>query len=96
MIIRRTVSSDQQIVAAQILQGVASGMFSAIPQNLTAEGDVVDYANTGAWSKKAISEVDRPETYATASVWAGCRAKTSAPTSATPRVVARANKANTR
>jgi len=41
------------------LQGGASGMFSAIPQNLTAEGDVVDYANTGAWSKKAISEAKK-------------------------------------
>jgi phosphoserine aminotransferase len=41
------------------LQGGASGMFSAVPQNLTAEGDVVDYANTGAWSKKAISEAKK-------------------------------------
>ena len=41
------------------LQGGASGMFSAIPQNLTAEGDVVDYANTGAWSKKAIGEAKK-------------------------------------
>lgn len=41
------------------LQGGASGMFSAIPQNLTAEGDSVDYANTGAWSKKAIGEAGK-------------------------------------
>lgn len=41
------------------LQGGASGMFSAIPQNLTAEGDTVDYVNTGAWSKKGISEAKK-------------------------------------
>jgi phosphoserine aminotransferase len=41
------------------LQGGASGMFAAIPQNLAAAGDVVDYANTGAWSKKAIGEAGK-------------------------------------
>ncbi len=41
------------------LQGGASGMFSAIPQNLTAAGDVVDYANTGAWSKKGLTEAKK-------------------------------------
>ncbi len=38
------------------LQGGATGQFSAIPLNLTAEGDTVDYVNTGAWSAKAIAE----------------------------------------
>lgn len=38
------------------LQGGASGQFSAIPQNLTAQGDTIDIVNTGSWSKKAIAE----------------------------------------
>jgi phosphoserine aminotransferase len=36
------------------LQGGASGQFDAIPLNLTAAGDTVDYLNTGQWSAKAI------------------------------------------
>ncbi|MGV8908236.1 MAG: 3-phosphoserine/phosphohydroxythreonine transaminase [Propionicimonas sp.] len=36
------------------LQGGASGQFDAIPMNLTAEGDRVDFLNTGQWSAKAI------------------------------------------
>src|SRR5688572_1958974 len=38
------------------LQGGATGQFAAIPMNLTKADSVVDYVNTGAWSKKAISE----------------------------------------
>ena len=38
------------------LQGGATGMFSAIPMNLTTADSTVDYVNTGAWSKKAIGE----------------------------------------
>ncbi|WP_256842462.1 3-phosphoserine/phosphohydroxythreonine transaminase [Ornithinimicrobium cryptoxanthini] len=38
------------------LQGGATGQFAAIPMNLTAPGDQVDYINTGAWSTKAIAE----------------------------------------
>src|SRR6478735_11738244 len=38
------------------LQGGATGMFSAIPMNLTTSESTVDYINTGAWSKKAIGE----------------------------------------
>lgn len=34
------------------LQGGASGVFAALPLNLTAEGDTVDYVVTGSWSKK--------------------------------------------
>ncbi|MEZ5459580.1 MAG: 3-phosphoserine/phosphohydroxythreonine transaminase [Steroidobacteraceae bacterium] len=41
------------------LQGGATGMFSAIPLNLTAADSVVEFINTGAWSKKAISEAKK-------------------------------------
>jgi phosphoserine aminotransferase len=41
------------------LQGGATGMFSAIPLNLTSAASTVDYINTGAWSKKAIGEAKR-------------------------------------
>jgi phosphoserine aminotransferase len=41
------------------LQGGATGQFSAIPLNLTTAESTVDYINTGAWSKKAISEAKR-------------------------------------
>lgn len=36
------------------LQGGATGQFDAIPMNLTAAGDRVDFFNTGQWSAKAI------------------------------------------
>ncbi|MBK1673623.1 phosphoserine transaminase [Ectothiorhodospira shaposhnikovii] len=38
------------------LQGGATGQFAAIPMNLLRDKRRVDYVNTGAWSKKAISE----------------------------------------
>ncbi len=41
------------------LQGGATGMFSAIPMNLTQPDSVVDYLNTGQWSKKALTEAKR-------------------------------------
>ena len=41
------------------LQGGASMQFSAIPLNLTAEGDSVDYAVTGNFSKIAAKEARR-------------------------------------
>ena len=41
------------------LQGGATGQFSAIPMNLARPDNVVDYVNTGAWSKKAIGEAKR-------------------------------------
>ncbi|WP_342354710.1 3-phosphoserine/phosphohydroxythreonine transaminase [Ornithinicoccus hortensis] len=47
------------------LQGGATGQFAGIPLNLSAEGDTVDYVNTGAWSKKAIAEAKK---YATVNV----------------------------
>lgn len=39
--------------------GGASLQFSAIPMNLTQQGDKVDYFNTGVWSAKAITEAKR-------------------------------------
>jgi len=41
------------------LQGGATAQFAAIPLNLTTADSVVDYVNTGAWSKKAIAEAKR-------------------------------------
>lgn len=41
------------------LQGGASAQFDAIPMNLTAPGDVVDFFNTGQWSSKAIAAAKR-------------------------------------
>jgi len=38
------------------LQGGATGQFAAVPLNLTRPDSVVDYINTGSWSKKAIAE----------------------------------------
>jgi len=50
------------------LHGGASMQFSAIPLNLSEEGDTVDYFNTGVWSTKAIKEASR---YANVNVVAG-------------------------
>ncbi len=41
------------------LQGGATGQFAAIPLNLSREGEVADYVNTGQWSAKAIGEARR-------------------------------------
>ena len=41
------------------LQGGATAQFAGIPLNLTGPDSVVDYVNTGAWSKKAIGEAKR-------------------------------------
>src|SRR6185295_14819144 len=41
------------------LQGGGMGQFSAVPLNLAAPDATVDYINTGAWSKKALSEAKR-------------------------------------
>jgi phosphoserine aminotransferase len=38
------------------LQGGATAQFAGVPLNLTKPDSVVDYVNTGAWSKKAIGE----------------------------------------
>ncbi|MBN2647602.1 MAG: 3-phosphoserine/phosphohydroxythreonine transaminase [Thiotrichales bacterium] len=50
------------------IHGGASLQFSAIPLNLTAPGETVDYLNTGVWSAKAIKEASR---YAKVHVVAG-------------------------
>ncbi|QCU90104.1 3-phosphoserine/phosphohydroxythreonine transaminase [Thiomicrorhabdus sediminis] len=42
-----------------LTHGGASLQFSAIPMNLTNEGDTVDYFKTGVWSTKAIKEASR-------------------------------------
>ena len=41
------------------LQGGATAQFAAIPMNLTAPGDPVDYLDTGSWSVKAIKEAGK-------------------------------------
>lgn len=41
------------------LQGGATGQFAAVPLNLGGADAQADYVNTGAWSKKAISEAKR-------------------------------------
>jgi len=41
------------------LQGGASAQFAAIPLNLASNDAVVDYLDTGAWSKKALEEAGR-------------------------------------
>jgi phosphoserine aminotransferase len=41
------------------LQGGATGQFAGVAMNLTKPDSVVDYVNTGTWSKKAASEAKR-------------------------------------
>jgi phosphoserine aminotransferase len=41
------------------VQGGATGQFSAIPMNLASAESVVDYIDTGVWSKKALTEARR-------------------------------------
>ena len=41
------------------LQGGATAQFAGIPLNLSTPDDVIDFVNTGAWSKKAIGEAKR-------------------------------------
>ena len=41
------------------LQGGGTGQFAAIPLNFARPDAVVDYVNTGSWSKKAIGEAKR-------------------------------------
>jgi len=55
------------------VQGGASTQFSAVPLNLLNGSGKADFVNTGAWSKKAISEVKR---YGTANVVASSEDKT--------------------
>lgn len=55
----RTLLSIPDNYHVMFLQGGASTQFSAIPLNLSSEGDVVDYLITGSWSKKAASEAKK-------------------------------------
>jgi phosphoserine aminotransferase len=41
------------------VQGGATGMFSAVPMNLTQPESTIDLVNTGSWSKKALGEAKR-------------------------------------
>ena len=41
------------------LQGGATLQFSMVPLNLAKQGEVVDYVQTGSWSRKAIAEARR-------------------------------------
>jgi phosphoserine aminotransferase len=41
------------------LQGGAAAQFSLVPMNLTGAGDLVDYIDTGYWSKQAIMTARR-------------------------------------
>jgi phosphoserine aminotransferase len=53
------------------MQGGATAQFSAVPMNLATSESVLDFVNTGAWSKKAISEAKR---YAKVNVAADAKA----------------------
>ena len=50
-----SISNEYEIL---FLQGGASLQFSMIPMNLLNEDQVADYADTGAWSAKAIKEAE--------------------------------------
>ena len=50
------ISDDYAVL---FLQGGASSQFSMIPMNLLRDAKTADYANTGAWSEKAIKEAGR-------------------------------------
>lgn len=45
--------------AVLFLQGGATGQFSFIPMNILGDKTIVDYINTGQWSKKAIAEAKK-------------------------------------
>jgi phosphoserine aminotransferase len=50
------IPSGYQVI---LLQGGATAQFAGIPLNLAVADATADYLNTGAWSKKAISEAKR-------------------------------------
>lgn len=41
------------------LQGGATGQFAAVPLNLSIEGKVGEYINSGSWASKAIKEAEK-------------------------------------
>jgi phosphoserine aminotransferase len=51
-----SISDDYSVL---FVQGGATLQFAMVPLNLAAQGDTVDYIQTGAWSKKAIGEARR-------------------------------------
>jgi len=61
----REVMSIPEGYKCLFLQGGAYGEFAAIPLNLSAAGQSVDFINTGDWSTKAIAEAKK---YVTANV----------------------------
>src|SRR4029079_9604616 len=50
------VPADYKVL---FMQGGDTLQFAAVPLNLSAAGQTVDYVNTGSWSKKAIGEAKR-------------------------------------
>ncbi|MFK5634851.1 MULTISPECIES: 3-phosphoserine/phosphohydroxythreonine transaminase [unclassified Ornithinimicrobium] len=55
----RSLLSLPDDYAVLFLQGGATGQFAGVPLNLTAPGATAAYVNTGAWSKKAITEAKK-------------------------------------
>jgi phosphoserine aminotransferase len=51
-----SISDDYSVL---FLQGGATLQFAMVPLNLAAQGETVDYVQTGTWSKKAIAEARR-------------------------------------
>ena len=50
------ISDDYHVL---FLQGGATGQFASVPMNLTNPDDIIDFVDTGAWSKKAIKEAGK-------------------------------------
>lgn len=51
-----SINDDYSVL---FVQGGASAQFAAVPLNLSAAGERVDYVNTGTWSNKAVAEASR-------------------------------------
>ncbi len=58
----REVMSIPDNYKCLFLQGGAFGMFSAIPMNLSAPGQTIDFIRTGDWSAKAVTEAGKHAT----------------------------------
>jgi phosphoserine aminotransferase len=56
--IKRLLGLDEQFEVI-LLQGGGALQFAMMPMNFSAEGDKVDYVDTGYWSFKAIAEAQR-------------------------------------
>ncbi len=54
----REIMSIPDSYKVLFLQGGASSQFAMVPMNLLRGKDTADYINTGAWSKKVISEAN--------------------------------------